>query len=82
MVAIAQAHAEFAVSNMRSVFAAGGTRCFFSFPQHHFADVFDDVIANTVAIGAVGGVAGGVDRRIIICTLVALASNQILLKVQ
>lgn len=55
---------------------------FFSFPQHHFADVFDDVIANTVAIGAVSGVAGGVDRCIIIYTLVALASNQILLKVQ
>lgn len=36
-----------------------------TFPQHRFADVFDDVdvVGNAVAIGAVGGVSDSVGVR-------------------
>ena len=60
---IGNAHAEYVTTPMRSAFAARGKRgvemawwhannC--NFPQHRFADVFDDVIEGALASGVIG----------------------------
>ena len=63
---IVNAHAEYVIGNMRSAFAARGKRGVEmawwhanNFPQHRFADVFDDVIEDVLARGVIGDEADG-----------------------
>jgi len=63
---IVNAHAEYVIGNMRSAFAARGKRGVEmawwhanNFPQHRFADVFDDVMEDVLARGVIGDEADG-----------------------